>query len=93
MSAELVHRTLVACDACGWVHYVMTPEEKIAHDQSLARYELSTTEREVYESGFRQCLRCESPAQTFRVATEQEVRRALDHIVTPIIVEGALFDL
>ena len=83
-------RTLVACDVCGWVHYVMTREEKLAQDQSLGRYELTAAEREIYESEFRQCLRCESSVETFHTATPQEIDRALNHIVTPVIVERSL---
>lgn len=92
MGAELVDRILVACRVCGWVHYLMTTAEKAVHDRSLMRYRLGPSEWKAYELEFRQCLRCESPSQMFRSATAQEVSNALDHIVTPIIIEAALFD-
>src|SRR5262249_31581836 len=82
MSVELVDRTLVACHVCGWVHYLMTAAEKRAHDQSIARYELSVVERDAYELEFRQGLRCETPSQMFRIATQQEKAQALNRMVT-----------
>lgn len=86
MSVELVDRTLVACRVCGWVHYLMTAAEKRAHDQSIARYELSVAERDAYELEFRQCLRCETPSEKFRIATRQEIDQALNRMVTPVLV-------
>jgi hypothetical protein len=79
-------RRFLTCCECGWVHYVMTSEEKAASDHFLERYQLSETERYLYESAFRQCLRCESPADEFRAANEDDMRRAAGHIVTPIFV-------
>lgn len=38
----------------------MTTEEKVANDQLLERYQLSATERHLYESTSRQCLGCEA---------------------------------
>ena len=64
----------------------MTSEEKAVSDRFLERYQLSETERYLYESAFRQCLRCESPADEFRAANEDDMQRAADHIVTPIFV-------
>ncbi len=82
----LYEKRLLACRECGWVHYVMTVEEKTASDRFLERYQLSETERHLYESAFRQCLRCESPADAFRAAKEDDVARAANHIVTPVFV-------
>jgi hypothetical protein len=93
MSVELVDRTLVACRVCGWVHYLMTAAEKRAHDQSIARYELSVGEREAYELEFRQCLRCETPSEMFRIATPQETDQAFNHMVTPVLVGDPLDDV
>jgi len=66
----------------------MTAEEKAASDRSLERYHLSEAERLVYESAFRQCLRCESPASEFRAAEERDLARAEGHLVTPVFVEA-----
>lgn len=79
-------RRLLTCRECGWVHYVMTPEEKALSDRFLERYQLSDAERQLYESAFRQCLRCEAPADTFRAANNDDVSRAAGHIVTPVFV-------
>ena len=86
MSAEFIDRTLVVCHVCGWVHYLMTDAEKRANDQSIARYELNAREREAYELEFRQCLRCETSSAMFRTATREEIDRALNHTVTPVLV-------
>ncbi len=64
----------------------MSEDEKAALDGALTRYQLSEHEREIYEAGFRQCLRCESPASGFKRATEGEIARALGHILTPVLV-------
>ena len=66
----------------------MTAEEKAASDRLLERYQLSATERHLYESAFRQCLRCESPASEFSAAQETDLARAANHVVTPVFVEG-----
>jgi len=84
----LLDRRFLTCRECGWVHYVMTAEEKAANDRLLERYQLSATERHLYESAFRQCLRCESPASAFEAAQEPDLARAAGHIVTPVFVEG-----
>lgn len=88
--AVLVDRRFLACPECGWVHYVMTPAEKAENDRLLARlterYRLTAQERELYETAFRQCLRCETPASTFRAADGQDLGRAEGHIVTPVFV-------
>ena len=89
MSVDLVDRTLVACHVCGWVHYLMTTAEKRAQDQAMARYDLNPQEREAYEIEFRQCLRCETPSEMFRVATSKEIDQALNHVVTPVLVGAA----
>lgn len=90
-STVLLNRRFLTCWECGWVHYAMTVEEKAAHDRLLERlieqYHLSEGEQILYESAFRQCLRCESPARNFRAATGQDVDRAAGHIVTPVFVE------
>ena len=86
--AILHNRRFLTCRECGWVHYVMTPEEKAANDRRLERYQLSETERHRYESGFRQCLRCEAPASAFAAAQERDLARAAGHIVTPVFVDG-----
>jgi hypothetical protein len=77
-------RRLLACRACGWVHYEMTTDEKVAHDRALERYHLSEAEWQVYESAFRCCLRCESPAHEFRTADKHDLARAAGHVVTPV---------
>jgi len=66
----------------------MIPEEKAANDRPLERYQLSATERHLYESTFRQCLRCEAPASAFAAAQERDLARAAGHIVTPVFVDG-----
>jgi hypothetical protein len=40
----------------------MTAEEKLANNQLAERYQMTTAERMLLESAYRQCLRCESPA-------------------------------
>ena len=84
----LLNRRFLTCRECGWVHYVMTAEEKAAHDRLLERYHLSEAEWLVYESAFRQCLRCESSASEFRAANERDLDRAEGHLVTPVFVEA-----
>jgi len=86
MPKSLVNRKLLACGACGWVHYAMTDDEKADLDGALVRYRLNEHERVIYEAEFRQCLRCESPVTVFRQATEGDVARALGHVVTPVLV-------
>jgi predicted nucleic acid-binding Zn-ribbon protein len=90
-STVLFNRRFLTCPECGWVHYVMTAEEKATNDRSrehlIARYHLSEKEQLMYESAFQQCLRCESPARVFRAATERDLDRAANHIVTPVYVE------
>jgi hypothetical protein len=83
----LLNRRFVTCGACGWVHYVMTAEEKEAGERLIARYHLSERERLLYESAFRQCLRCEAPVSAFRAADESDLDRAEGHVVTPVFVE------
>ena len=87
----LTDRRLLACPKCGWVHYAMTPVEKAESDEELAylsrRYELSLEEQELYESAYRQCLRCESSADEFRAARERDLGRAEGHSVTPVFVQ------
>ena len=78
-------RKLLACGTCGWVHYVMSAEEKVAQDRAIERYHLDPAERLTYEAAFRQCLRCESPLSEFRDAIERDLNRALGHIVTPVL--------
>ena len=84
----LLNRRFLTCAECGWVHYVMTPEEKAANDRFLIRYQLTDKERFLYESAYRQCLRCESPAHEFRAAEEADLARAEGHMVTPVCVEA-----
>ncbi|SRR5713101_1634859 len=83
----LLDRRFLTCRECGWVHYVMTAEEKAASDRLLERYHLSEAERRIYESAFRQCLRCESPASEFGTAAEADLAQAANHLVTPVFVE------
>jgi hypothetical protein len=97
MRRVLTGRQLVTCAQCGWVHYAMTAEEKSAADAEASmlaeRYRMSEAELTLLELSLRQCLRCESPATSFRVAAPQDVARAQGHIVTPVYVEpeaGAL---
>ena len=82
-------RRMLACAACGWVHYAMTAEEKTDGERALERYKLSATERLTYESAFRQCLRCEAPVREFREARESDLTRAASHLVTPVLADGA----
>ena len=82
-------RRMLACVACGWVHYAMTAEEKADGDRKLERYRLSLAERTVYESAFRQCLRCEAPVSEFREARQSDLARAANHLVTPVLADGA----
>ena len=84
----LHNRRFLTCRECGWVHYVMTAEEKTANDRLLERYQLSAPERHLYESALRQCLCCESPASAFAAAQERDLARAAGHIVTPVFVDG-----
>ena len=79
-------RRFVTCRECGWVHYVMTSEEKATNDRFLERYQLTEKERHLYESAFLQCLRCEFPANEFRAANEGDLQRAEGHLVTPVFV-------
>jgi hypothetical protein len=83
-------RWFLTCRECGWVHYLMTTEEKAAHDRHLERYQLSATERHPYESALPQCLRCEAPASAFAAAQERDLARAAGQIVTPVCVDGEL---
>ena len=84
----LLNRRFLTCPECGWVHYAMTQEEKAANDHFLTRYQLTDKERSLYESAYRQCLRCEAPASGFRAAEETDLARAAGHMVTPICVEA-----
>jgi len=70
-------RKLLACGSCGWVHYAMTVEEKLAIDRGLGRYNLTPAEQLMHESAYRQCLRCESPVGGFRAAAERRSRPRL----------------
>jgi len=87
--AVLHNRQFLACPQCGWVHYLMTAEEKAASDRLIERYHFNETERFIYESAFRQCLRCESPANEFRLAEEHDLDRAAGHLVTSVFIETA----
>jgi hypothetical protein len=80
-------RRFLVCGICGWVHYTMTAEEKAAHDRTLERYQLDWPERRTYESAYRQCLRCEAPADVFRTAGERDLARAAGHLVTPVLLD------
>jgi hypothetical protein len=81
-------RKLLACGACGWVHYAMRAEEKVAQDRAIERYHLDAAERLTYEAAFRQCLRCESPLSGFRDAIDGDFNRAVGHIVTPVLLDS-----
>jgi hypothetical protein len=83
----LFGRRLLTCPVCGWVHYAMTPEEKQTGDRLPERYQFTAAERLIYESSFRQCLRCESPAADFRIAGGRDLARARGHLVTPVYVD------
>ena len=85
-SSILFDRRFVACRECGWVHYGMTAEEKTASDRVIERYQLNDEEQRIYESAFRQCLCCESPAALFRAAHESDLDRAAGPVVTPVLV-------
>lgn len=86
----LTDRRFLTCSTCGWVHYAMTVEEKATNDQLLnrliQRYQLSEEEQELYESAYRQCLRCEASADEFRTASDRDLDQAEGHIVTPVFV-------
>jgi hypothetical protein len=82
-------RKILACGSCGWVHYPMTVEEKLAIDRSLARYNLTPAEQLLHESAYRQCLRCESSVAGFRPAAERDLVRAAGHIVTPVLIDNS----
>jgi hypothetical protein len=84
----LVGRRLLACSACGWVHYAMTAQERAENDRALKRYSLTASERSVHEASLRQCLRCEAPVTEFRDAREPELGRAASHLVTPVLIEN-----
>jgi hypothetical protein len=86
----LRQRKLLACGACGWVHYAITAEEKAARDRALERYNLNPSERQVYDSSFRQCLRCESSVAMFRPVAELDLQSAAGHIVTPLLIEDTV---
>jgi hypothetical protein len=82
-------RKLLVCGMCGWVHYAMTVDEKLAIDRSLLRYNLTAAEQFLHESAYRQCLRCESPVGGFRDAHERDIERAAGHIVTPVLLDNS----
>lgn len=84
---RLLGRKFLACGICGWVHYAMTPEEKAAQDRALEPYHLDWNERRVHESAYKQCLRCESPVDSFRDARERDLDRAAGHMVTPVLLD------
>lgn len=84
----LTGRRMLACGACGWVHYAMTAQEREQRDRALERYRLSADERLIYEASLHQCLRCEAPASQFRAARDSELARAAGHLVTPVIVDN-----
>ena len=87
VGSTLLERRFVTCRVCGWVHYVMTAEEKAESNRFLERYQLTEAERQLYEAAFRQCLRCESPAEEFSAADEEDLQRAASHLVTPVFVD------
>ena len=86
----LTNRRFLSCRTCGWVHYVMTVKEKATNDSFLERYHLTAKERFLYESAFRQCLRCEASADAFRAAEEADLAQAAGHVVTPVLVEAMI---
>jgi hypothetical protein len=88
-SLVLRDRRLLACGTCGWVHYAMTFEEKQANDRSLLRYKITPAELLIYQSAYRQCLRCEAPVGGFRGAEERDLARASGHIVTPVMIDNS----
>ena len=79
-------RQFVTCGACGWVHYVMTDDEKAANDRFTERYNLNEDERFTYESAFRMCLQCEAPVSEFREADASDLERAEGYLVTPLFM-------
>jgi hypothetical protein len=82
-------RRLLACGACGWVHYAMTFEEKLTNDRGVERYKLTPAEQLIYQSAYRQCLRCEAPVGGFRLAEERDLVRAAGHMVTPVMIDNS----
>jgi hypothetical protein len=85
----LLDRKLLACGSCGWVHYEMTFEERLATDRSLVRYNLTPAEQLIYQSAYRQCLRCEAPVGGFRAAEERDLKCAASHLVTPVMLDNS----
>jgi hypothetical protein len=83
----LTGRRILACGACGWVHYAMSPQEWSENERALQRYNLTAAEWLAYESSFRQCLRCEAPVSGFHDAREPDLARAAGHVVTPVLME------
>ena len=65
----------------------MTTDEKAAQDRILERYQLDLSERRIFESAYRQCLRCESPVDAFRNAGERDLDRAAGQMVTPVLFD------
>jgi len=88
-SVYLRDRKLLACGACGWVHYPMTFQEKLTNDRRLARYNLTPAEQLAYQSAYRQCLRCEAPVGEFRAAEKRDLARAASHLVTPVMIDNS----
>ena len=81
-------RLLLTCSRCGWVHYVMTAEEMRTTQGLAQRYQMTSFERGLLLSAYRQCMRCESPASDFRLASESDLAPADGHLVTPVYVES-----
>jgi hypothetical protein len=65
----------------------MTAEEMRTTQDLAQRYQMTTFERGLLQSAYKQCLRCESPASDFRLATESDLAPADRHLVTPVYVE------
>ncbi len=72
------------------MHYAITEQEKLAADAQASvlaeRYRMSAGELDLLDLSLRQCLRCESPANSFRPAAAADLAHAEGHIVTPIYV-------
>jgi hypothetical protein len=66
----------------------MTFEERLANDRALVRYNLTPAEQLIYQSAYRQCLRCEAPVGGFRAAEERDLERAASHLVTPVMIDN-----
>ena len=67
----------------------MTAQEKGQSERAIGALQSERRPEPVYESLFRQCLRCEAPVMTFVRVTRVELARAAGRLVTPVLTDGA----